>query len=185
MGRAGIGPFDAGYVELHGTGTQAGDSNELRSVTDVFAPSKEGRSAKQPLFVSASKANVGHGGAAARIMSLMKTLCVLQKEAIPSHVGIKNELTPPIPQDTDKRNIHIPYRSTPWPRLPERKRIAIVNNFSAAGGNTALVIHHLAILCVEMALFSFWEQLGVRLDIVIGYSLGESHTPWPDTYTNS
>jgi acyl transferase domain-containing protein len=140
IGRAGIDPLDVGYVELHGTGTQAGDSNELRSVTDVFAPSKQGRSAKQPLFISAAKANVGHGEAAAGIMSLIKTLCVLQKEAIPPHIGIKNELTPSIPQDTDKRNIHIPYRSTPWPRLPERKRIAVVNNFGAAGGNTALVI---------------------------------------------
>jgi monodictyphenone polyketide synthase len=41
IGRAGIDPLDVGYVELHGTGTQAGDSNELRSVTDVFAPSKQ------------------------------------------------------------------------------------------------------------------------------------------------
>ena len=140
IGRAGIDPLDVGYVELHGTGTQAGDSNELRSVTDVFAPLKQGRSANQPLFIGAAKANVGHGEAAAGIMSLIKTLCVLQKEAIPPHVGIKNELTPSFPQDADKRNIRIPYHTTPWPRLPDRKRIAIVNNFGAAGGNTSLVI---------------------------------------------
>jgi monodictyphenone polyketide synthase len=140
IGRAGIDPLDVCYVELHGTGTQAGDSNELRSVTDVFAPSKQGRSAEQPLFISAAKANVGHGEAAAGIMSLIKTLCVLQREEIPPHVGIKNELTPSFPQDADKRNIRIPYRTTPWPRSPERKRIAIVNNFGAAGGNTSLVI---------------------------------------------
>lgn len=126
--------------ELHGTGTQAGDSNELKSVTDVFAPAKQGRNAKQRLFIGAAKANVGHGEAAAGIMSFIKTLCVLQKGSIPPHVGIKHQLTSNFPADAEERNLHIPYSSTPWRRSPERKRIAIVNNFGAAGGNTTFVL---------------------------------------------
>ena len=140
INRAGVDPLDVGYVELHGTGTQAGDSNELKSITDVFAPAKQGRTAKQPLFIGAAKANVGHGEAAAGIMSLIKTLCVFQKESIPPHVGVKKHLTPNFPADADKRNLHNPYNSTPWRRSPERKRIAIVNNFGAAGGNTTFVL---------------------------------------------
>ena len=138
--RAGVDPLDVGYVELHGTGTQAGDSNELKSVTDVFAPAKQGRNANQPLFIGAAKANVGHGEAAAGIMSLVKTLCVLQKETIPPHVGIKKHLTPYFPADADERKLCIPYNATPWRRSAERKRIAIVNNFGAAGGNTTFVL---------------------------------------------
>ena len=140
VARAGIDPLDVGYIELHGTGTQAGDSNELASVSDVFAPLHQGRTARQPLYIGAAKANVGHGEAAAGIMSLIKTLCVLQKEMIPPHVGIKNDLTPHFPQDADKRNIYIPYSKTPWPRSQNGKRISIVNNFGAAGGNTTFVI---------------------------------------------
>ena len=140
ISRAGVDPLDVGYVELHGTGTQAGDSNDLKSITDVFAPAKHGRNAKQPLFIGAAKANVGHGEAAAGIMSLIKTLCVLQKESIPPHVGIKNHLTSNFPTDAKERNLHIPYQSTPWRRSPGRKRIAIVNNFGAAGGNTTFVL---------------------------------------------
>ena len=138
--RAGVDPLDVGYVELHGTGTQAGDSNELESVTDVFAPAKQGRNSKQPLFIGAAKANVGHGEAAAGIISLVKTLLVLQNELIPPHVGIKNNLTPFYPSDASERNLHIPYSATIWRRSPERKRIAIVNNFGAAGGNTTFVL---------------------------------------------
>ena len=140
VARAGIDPLDVGYVELHGTGTQAGDSNELASVSDVFAPLHQGRTAKQPLFIGAAKANVGHGEAAAGVMSLIKTLCVLQKEMIPPHVGIKNVLTPHFPGHADKRNIQVPYSKTPWPRSQNGKRISIVNNFGAAGGNTTFVI---------------------------------------------
>ena len=140
INRAGVDPLDVGYVELHGTGTQAGDSNELKSITDVFAPAKHGRNAKRPLVIGAAKANVGHGEAAAGIISLIKTLLVLQKETIPPHVGIKNKLTSNFPADAEKRNLHIPYDSTPWRRSPGKKRIAIINNFGAAGGNTTFCL---------------------------------------------
>ena len=140
VNRAGVDPLDVGYVELHGTGTQAGDSNELQSVTDVFAPAKQGRNSKRPLYVGAAKANVGHGEAAAGITSLIKTLLVFDKQTIPPHVGIKTKLTPNFPADAEKRNLHIPYSSTPWRRSPDRKRIAAVNNFGAAGGNTMMIL---------------------------------------------
>ena len=140
INRAGVDPLDVGYVELHGTGTQAGDSNELTSITDVFAPAKHGRNAKRPLFIGIAKANVGHGEAAAGIISLIKTLCVLQKESIPPHVGIKRHLTSNFPPDAEKRNLHVPYKSTPWRRSEDGKRIAIINNFGAAGGNTSFVL---------------------------------------------
>ena len=140
LNRAGVDPLDVGYVELHGTGTQAGDGNELQSITDVFAPPNQGRNAEQPLFIGAAKANVGHGEAAAGIMSLIKTLCIFQKESIPPHVGIKKRLTSNFPADADERNLHVPYNTMPWRRSPEKKRIAIVNNFGAAGGNTTFVL---------------------------------------------
>ena len=141
MRRAGLDPLDVNYVELHGTGTQAGDSVEIESITNVFAPVHgQRRRSDQPLHIGAVKANVGHGEAAAGVTALMKVLCMLQKNAIPPHVGIKNRLNPSFPTDLERRNVHIPYRKTPWPRPVGRKRLAVVNNFSAAGGNTTVVL---------------------------------------------
>ncbi|KAL4995984.1 hypothetical protein BDV10DRAFT_202678 [Aspergillus recurvatus] len=139
---SGVDPFDVSYVELHGTGTQAGDYEEMKSVTDVFAPATAGksRSPKQPVYVGAVKANVGHGEAVAGVTALLKVLMMFQKGVVPPHVGIKNTINPQIPKDLDKRNLHIPYESQPWAHVPGKKRIAVVNNFSAAGGNTSLVI---------------------------------------------
>ena len=53
-------PNDVGFVEMHGTATQAGDTIEMTSVTNVFG---KGRTKDNPLFVGAVKANVGHGEA--------------------------------------------------------------------------------------------------------------------------
>ena len=65
---------------------------------------------------------------------------MLQKQAIPKHVGIKHSINPGFPKDLDKRNLRIPLQTTTWPRVAANKRVAVVNNFSAAGGNTALAI---------------------------------------------
>ncbi|KAF4206983.1 hypothetical protein CNMCM8927_004078 [Aspergillus lentulus] len=137
---AGIDPMDVSYVEMHGTGTQAGDAEEMKSVSDVFAPAAERRSSKQPVFIGAVKANVGHGEAVAGVTALVKVLLMFQKEAIPPHVGIKNSINPGFPKDLKQRNLHIPYEKQPWPRIPGSKRIAMVNNFSAAGGNSTLAV---------------------------------------------
>jgi acyl transferase domain-containing protein len=65
---------------------------------------------------------------------------MFQKSAIPPHVGIKNSINPGFPKDLDKRNLRIPYEKKQWPHVPGKKQIAVVNNFSAAGGNTTIAI---------------------------------------------
>lgn len=142
LNQAAVDPLDVSYVEMHGTGTQAGDSQEIQSVTNVFAPLTgiKRRNSKQPLHIGAVKANVGHGEAVAGSTALLKVLLMFEKGMIPPHVGIKNTINPGFPKDLDKRNLHIPYQKVPWPHVPGKKRIAVVNNFSAAGGNTSIVI---------------------------------------------
>lgn len=141
MARAGVDPLDVSFVEYHGTGTQAGDAEEMKSTSDVFAPIKgKRRTSKQPLHIGAVKANVGHGEAAAGVTALIKVLLMLEKSAIPPHIGIKNDINPGFPKDMQKRNLHIPFEMTDWSHMPDRKRIAVVNNFSAAGGNTTIAL---------------------------------------------
>ncbi|KAJ6042766.1 uncharacterized protein N7446_013832 [Penicillium canescens] len=136
---SGVDPFDVGYVEMHGTGTQAGDGTEMRSVTDVFAPARPSRPANNPLYVGAIKANIGHGEASSGVASLIKSILMFKKGVIPPHVGIKNEINKGFP-DLEARNVRIATAKTPLPAPRGPKRTVLVNNFSAAGGNTALLI---------------------------------------------
>jgi iron transport multicopper oxidase len=55
LGQSGVDPLDVGYVEMHGTGTQAGDGTEMRSVMDVFGPERPSRAEDNPLYVGAVK----------------------------------------------------------------------------------------------------------------------------------
>ncbi|ROT34557.1 putative polyketide synthase [Sodiomyces alkalinus F11] len=138
--QAGVNPLDVSYVELHGTGTQAGDFEELQGIMDVYAPLTKARSKDKPLYIGAVKANVGHGESVAGTTALIKVLLMLQKNAIPPHVGIKTEINPRFPRDFDQRNLHIPLEMTDWTPVGGRKRLAAVNNFGAAGGNTTVVL---------------------------------------------
>ncbi|KAL3448058.1 melanin synthase [Aspergillus insuetus] len=137
--QAGVDPADVGYVEMHGTGTQAGDGTEMRSVVDVFAPAKRVRVKDNPLYVGAVKANIGHGEASSGVASLVKAILTFKHSALPPNVGIKNEINHGFP-DLDARNVRIPFKMTPFLQRSGRKRTILVNNFSAAGGNTALLI---------------------------------------------
>lgn len=65
---------------------------------------------------------------------------MLQKGAIPPHVGIKEALTPKFPKDLDQRGVRIPMKKVEWTRPEGSKRIAVVNNFSAAGGNSTVIV---------------------------------------------
>nr|AAN59953.1 polyketide synthase 1 [Glarea lozoyensis] len=138
--KAGVDPLDIDYVEMHGTGTQAGDGTEMKSVTNVFAPADRKRTAEQPLYLGAVKANVGHGEAASGITALIKVLMMLQKNAIPPHVGIKNTINVGFPKDLAERNVNIAFHKTPLRARAGMPRRVFLNNFSAAGGNTGILL---------------------------------------------
>ncbi|EED21099.1 polyketide synthase, putative [Talaromyces stipitatus ATCC 10500] len=139
MRYAGVNPLDVGYVEMHGTGTQAGDATEMRSVLSVFAPFS---TRKFPLHLGTVKANIGHAESASGVASLIKVLLMMKHNAIPPHCGIKTKINHNYPTDLKERNIHIPFQLTPWSRedMSLGKRLVFLNNFSAAGGNTAVLL---------------------------------------------
>ena len=140
MDDAGIDPHDVSYVEMHGTGTQAGDGIEMRSVTNVFAPASRIGTRKKLLHLGSVKANVGHGEAASGVTAMIKCLLMMQNDTIPPHCGIKQCINTSFPQDLSARNVHIAFKPTPFlPRDGSPRRI-FLNNFSAAGGNTALLL---------------------------------------------
>ncbi|OAP55326.1 hypothetical protein AYL99_10299 [Fonsecaea erecta] len=133
-------PHDVSYVEMHGTGTQAGDAIEMESVLNAFAPASRQRPPDRPLYLGSVKANVGHGEAASGITALVKILLMLENDLIPPHCGIKGSINHNFP-DLGARNVKISLgRETPWKRPQSGKRRMFLNNFSAAGGNTSLLM---------------------------------------------
>ena len=137
---ANVHPLDVSYIEMHGTGTQAGDAVEMKSVLDVFAPGQRGP--EHPLHLGSVKANVGHAESGSGVTSLIKVLQMMEKNEIPPHCGIKTKINHNFPTDLRARNVHIALEPTPWrrPVHENRKRTVFLNNFSAAGGNTALLM---------------------------------------------
>lgn len=140
LANAGVDAHEVSYVEMHGTGTQAGDGIEMTSVTNVFAPRHRQRRPEQTLHLGAIKANIGHGEAASGINSLIKVMMMMKKNAIPANVGIKGVMNKTFPKDLIQRNVHIETSQVTFPRKGAEKRKIFLNNFSAAGGNTAIIL---------------------------------------------
>ncbi|KAK2800875.1 fusarubin cluster-polyketide synthase [Onygenales sp. PD_10] len=143
LSQSAVDPYSVSYVEMHGTGTQAGDAGEMSSVLDTFAPppshTKKGRKSDEALYLGSAKANIGHGEAASGVSSVIKVLLMMQKNTIVPHCGIKTKINRKFPTDLQERNVNIALKPISWERGSEPRRV-FVNNFSAAGGNSALLI---------------------------------------------
>ena len=135
-----VDPNSFSYIEMHGTGTQVGDAVEMESVLSVFAPKETARGKDQPLYIGSAKANIGHGEGVSGVTSLIKVLLMMKHNTIVPHCGIKpgSKINHNYP-DLGARNVHIALEPKPWRRQQNPRRV-LINNFSAAGGNTALLI---------------------------------------------
>jgi naphtho-gamma-pyrone polyketide synthase len=138
LNQANVNPLDISYIEMHGTGTQTGDAVEMKSVLEVFA--KRPRGVEHPLYLGSAKASIGHAESASGICSLIKVLKMMEKSEIPPHCGIKTKINHGFPTDLQARNVNIALAPTTWRRPQNGKRTVFLNNFSAAGGNTALLM---------------------------------------------
>ncbi|TFK62374.1 polyketide synthase [Pluteus cervinus] len=136
LANSGIEPTRVNVVEAHGTGTQAGDPNELQSIRQVLGA---GRTRENPLHITSIKANIGHLEAASGAAGLAKLLLMMRHRSIPPQISLKT-LNPAIaPLDSDHTAIDTV--RTPWtPSHPGKPRIALLNNFGAAGSNTTLLL---------------------------------------------
>ncbi|KAL4874370.1 hypothetical protein BJY04DRAFT_225084 [Aspergillus karnatakaensis] len=140
MRQAAVLPGQVDVVEMHGTGTQAGDRVETTAVRSVFAPAN-GPQREKPLIVGALKANIGHSEAAAGIISLMKAILILQYSKIPPQPNQPIRLNPHLEPLIGK---HIQLANgQSWARNGSDPRYIFVNNFDAAGGNVSMLLQDL------------------------------------------
>lgn len=147
LNTSGVAACDVDYAELHGTGTQAGDATESKSVTNVLC---QGRGITHPLYIGTVKPNIGHGEAASGVTSLIKAIMMLRKNMIPPHIGIKGRINQKLPP-LKELNTHISFGKTPFLPRPDGdgKRRILINNFDAAGGNTSMLLEDPPQLLVE------------------------------------
>ena len=140
MHQAAVRPYEVGVIEMHGTGTQAGDRTETTAVRNVFA-SPSGPKRPQPLIVGALKANVGHSEAAAGVVSLIKAILMLHRDNIPPQpnqpITLNPYLVPILGPGCDVQLAN----GQPWPKIGAGPRYIFMNNFDAAGGNVSVLLH--------------------------------------------
>ena len=129
--QAGMQGSQIGYVEVRGTGTQAGDPLEMESIRQVFG----GNHRAENLLIGSIKANIGHLETAAGVMSLVKAVLIVNKGKFPPMANHRR-LNPKI-DDLSKDNVEIPRKDRAW---AAEKRVVCVNIYGAAGSNAALLL---------------------------------------------
>lgn len=134
-----VDPSHIGFVEMHGTGTQAGDKVETSSICKVFG---QDRTTNNPLYLGAVKANVGHSEAAAGVVSLIKAVLMLRHDGvIPPQPGYPFALNRSF-GNLSAANIKVADGCSllqAWPNSDSTRKV-LINSFDAAGGNTAILV---------------------------------------------
>ncbi|MFI9194271.1 type I polyketide synthase, partial [Streptomyces californicus] len=127
--RAGTTPDEVQYVELHGTGTKAGDPVEAAALGAAL-----GNRRTSPLPVGSVKTNLGHTEGAAGITGLLKTVLAIHHRTLPATL---NHVTPGVP--LDELNLDVVTESRPWPE-PDAPLVAGVSSFGVGGTNCHVVL---------------------------------------------
>ncbi|MEU5591499.1 amino acid adenylation domain-containing protein [Streptomyces sp. NPDC020298] len=130
LSRAGRTGADLGYVEAHGTGTRLGDPIEVGALRQAFDVSESGRCA-----LSSVKSQLGHMGAAAGVVGLVRAVLAVHHGTLPPNLNFR-AFNPEI--GADPTPFHIPAEATPWPE--GRERVAAVSSFGIGGTNAHVIV---------------------------------------------
>ncbi|WP_407077433.1 SDR family NAD(P)-dependent oxidoreductase [Streptomyces sp. SCSIO 30461] len=135
--RAGVRPEDVGYVELHGTGTRAGDPVEAAALGAVLGTA---RASGTRLSVGSVKTNIGHLEGAAGIVGLLKAALAVREGELPPSL---NYATPHPDIPLDALNLSVQTELRPWQGgeadgNPPRR--AGVSSFGMGGTNAHVII---------------------------------------------
>ncbi|MFJ2738255.1 amino acid adenylation domain-containing protein [Streptomyces sp. NPDC087440] len=128
--RSGRTAADLGYVEAHGTGTPLGDPVEVGALRQAF-----GLAGKDRCALASVKSQIGHLGAAAGVVGLVRAVLAIHHAVIPPQVDFRR-LNPQI--GPDAAPFRIPVEAAPWPT--GRPRVAAVSSFGIGGTNAHVVL---------------------------------------------
>ncbi|MEU5129715.1 amino acid adenylation domain-containing protein [Streptomyces mobaraensis] len=128
--RSGRTAADLGYVEAHGTGTRLGDPVEVGALRQAYGLEEPGRCA-----LSSVKSQLGHLGAAAGVVGLVRAALAVHHGVVPPTVDFRR-LNPRIADE--RLPFRIPTAAEPWPA--DRPRVAAVSSFGIGGTNAHVVL---------------------------------------------
>ncbi|HET6704257.1 AMP-binding protein [Amycolatopsis sp.] len=123
--RAGRSGADVGYVETHGTGTRLGDPIEVAALREAMPEASA-------CALSSVKSQLGHLGAAAGVVGLIRAALAVHHGILPPTVDFRA----PNPA-LDLGPFRVPTRAEPWPAGP---RVAGVSSFGIGGTNAHVVL---------------------------------------------
>jgi acyl transferase domain-containing protein len=151
---AGVDPAQITYVEAHGTATEVGDPMEVAALTSAFGPTGE----KQYCLLGSVKPNVGHLDRASGVTGLIKVIQSLRHELIP---GTRNFTTPNPEIDFTNSPFRVTAEPTPWPRQPDRPRIAGLSSLGTGGTNAHAIITEAPLAALRPPRPRRWQVLPV------------------------
>ncbi|MBY8884724.1 thioester reductase domain-containing protein [Streptomyces sp. PTM05] len=131
-------PHTVRYVEAHGSGTQLGDSLELRGLTAGFriAGDELGtpRRGSGDCALASVKANIGHAGWAAGIAGFIKAVHVAHTGTVPPHPSFEHPRDPGVLADSP---FFVPTEPV---KMTETDDWHVVVNSMGLGGTNATVV---------------------------------------------
>ncbi|MFI6682991.1 thioester reductase domain-containing protein [Streptomyces sp. NPDC050485] len=132
-------PHTFRYVEAHGSGTQLGDSLELRGLTEGFRAAAQSAGTPQPspggCALGSVKANIGHAGWAAGIAGFIKGVHVAHTGVLPPHPSFEHPRDPGVLADSPFR---VP--TEPAPVDGGEEWHVLVNSMGLGGTNASVVL---------------------------------------------
>jgi amino acid adenylation domain-containing protein len=128
--KAGLSGADIGYIEAHGTGTLLGDPIEVAALSKAFGNAPAGSCA-----LASVKSQIGHLGAAAGVVGLIRATLAVFHGVVPPNLGFER-INPQI--DLEHSPFYIPGTSRPWPE--GRRRLAGVSSFGIGGTNAHVIV---------------------------------------------
>ncbi|CAI7573351.1 unnamed protein product [Penicillium crustosum] len=128
---ANLNPDECGFVEMHGTGTKAGDPIEA---TAVHAALGRNRTPRSPLYIGSVKSNIGHLEGASGIIAIIKAAMMLDRELMLPNAEFK-KANPNIPMS--EWNMKILTTTRPW---PSHRKYLSVSNYGFGGTNAHAVL---------------------------------------------
>ncbi|MFE3944103.1 thioester reductase domain-containing protein [Streptomyces sp. NPDC059118] len=131
-------PHTVRYVEAHGSGTQLGDSLELRGLTEGFRTAAESAGTPRPspggCALGSVKANIGHAGWAAGIAGFIKAVRVAHTGVVPPHPSFEHPRDPGVLADSPFR---VPTEPSP---IDDGDGWHVLVNSMGLGGTNATVV---------------------------------------------
>ncbi|MEV5955022.1 amino acid adenylation domain-containing protein [Streptomyces sp. NPDC051987] len=128
LARSGRAGGDVGYVEAHGTGTRLGDPVEAAALRQAYGLAADARTA-----LSSVKSQIGHLGAAAGVVGLVRAVLAVHHGVVPPTADF-DRLNPEIADGP----FRIPVAAEPWPA--GRRRVAGVSSFGIGGTNAHVLL---------------------------------------------